>query len=36
MNGKREGRGILKHSDGYSYDGEWVSNQPHGKGVQRW
>ena len=28
-----EGFGVLQHSNGLSYEGDWQNNKPHGMGV---
>jgi hypothetical protein len=34
--GKRDGYGIYKYPNGDMYQGEWLENQPHGKGKYTW
>ena len=36
VNGLREGRGMLKGSDGSWYDGMWVQDKFHGQGTYVW
>lgn len=37
MNGQRSGKGIaISSEDGTKYEGEWLNNLRHGKGVETW
>lgn len=36
MNNLREGYGIMKYASGNSYEGFWVGDMKHGKGVMSW
>ena len=33
VNGKKDGKGVLKMSDVIIYDGEWKNDKKHGTGV---
>ncbi len=35
-NGVKQGRGVLKFSDGSEYDGEFINNKMTGKGKKKW
>jgi hypothetical protein len=36
VNGKRDGKGVMKYPDGAVYDGEWKDGQQHGEGKYTW
>jgi hypothetical protein len=36
INGKRNGKGIMKYKSGRVYEGEWLNDLRHGRGYERY